>query len=250
MCFDFDCVSLLLNSVAQYYFWMLATRLLLNLTFIVFEISSFNKWKSNYILLLDIKLSHMSISVNSLFCCQCLSSKFSNHHVSIVAESICNFLWVIRFFWTEYAWFSSSAFEAVQEQAFSNDWDEKTSSQNLPEWCWYYIAIDSLRKQLRDLYTQYQHWCAAYNQAREDVNTQIRRIKSIDSALNMKRNAQVKKKTRYEADKQQMIIIAKFIDILHASQVLDENVRIWLKAEALKLNLLIAMKIVDASVTW
>ncbi len=98
MCFDFDCVSLLLNSVAQHYFWMLATRFLLNLTFIVFEISSFNKWKPNYILLLDIKLSHMSISVNSLFCCQCLSSKFSNHHVSIVAESICNFLWVIRFF--------------------------------------------------------------------------------------------------------------------------------------------------------
>ena len=64
----------------------------------------------------------------------------------------------------------------------------------------------------------------------------------------MKRNAQVKKKTRYEADKQQMIIIAKFIDILHASRVLDENVRIWLKTEALKLNLLIAMKIVDTSV--
>jgi len=80
------------------------------------------------------------------------------------------------------------------------------------------------------------------------VNTQIRRFKSIDSALNMKRNAQVKKETRYEADKQQMIIIVKFIDILHASRVLDENVRVWLKAEALKLNLLIAMKIVDASV--
>ncbi len=28
----------------------------------------------------------------------CLSSKFSDHRVSIVAESICNFLWVIRFF--------------------------------------------------------------------------------------------------------------------------------------------------------
>ncbi len=80
------------------------------------------------------------------------------------------------------------------------------------------------------------------------MNTQIRRFKSIDSALNMKRNAQVKKETRYEADKQQMIIIVKFIDILHASRVLDENVRVWLKAEALKLNLLIAMKIVDASV--
>ena len=90
--------------------------------------------------------------------------------------------------------------------------------------------------------------CAVYNQARGDVNTQVRRFKSIDSALNMKRNAQVKKETRYEADKQQMIIIAKFIDILHASRVLDENVRVWLKAEALKLNLLIAMKIVDASV--
>ncbi len=62
----------------------------------------------------------------------------------------------------------------------------------------------------------------------------------------MKRNAQVKKETRYEADKQQMIIIVKFTDILHASRVLDENVRVWLKAEALKLNLLIAMKIVTS----
>ena len=97
-CFDFDCVFLLLNSVAQHHFWMLATHFLLNLTFIVFEISAFNKWKSNYILLLDIKLFHMSISVNSLFCHQCLPSKFSDHHVSIVTESNCNFLWVIRFF--------------------------------------------------------------------------------------------------------------------------------------------------------
>ena len=86
--------------------------------------------------------------------------------------------------------------------------------------------INSLKKQLRDLYTQYQHLCAVYNQAQEDVNTQIRRFKSIDSALNIKRNAQMKKKTRYEADKQQMIIIVKFIDILHASRVLDENVRV------------------------
>jgi hypothetical protein len=66
----------------------------------------------------------------------------------------------------------------------------------------------------------------------------------------MKRNAQMEKETRYEADKQQMAIIAKFTDILHASRVLDENVRVWLKAGALKLNLLIAMKIVDASVMW
>ncbi len=36
---------LLLNSVAQHHFWMLATRFLLNLTFIVFEISAFNKLK-------------------------------------------------------------------------------------------------------------------------------------------------------------------------------------------------------------
>jgi len=64
----------------------------------------------------------------------------------------------------------------------------------------------------------------------------------------MERNAQMEKETRYEADKQQMIIIVKFTDILHASRVLDENVRVWLKTEALKLNLLIAMKIVDASV--
>ncbi len=96
-CFDFDCIFLLFNSVAQHHFWMLATHFLLNFTFIVFEISAFNKWKSIYILLLDIKLFHMLISVNSLFCCQCLSSKFSDHHVDIIAESICNFLWIIRF---------------------------------------------------------------------------------------------------------------------------------------------------------
>ena len=98
-CFDFDCAFLLLlNSVAQRHFWMLASRSLLNLPFIVFEISAFNKRKPNYLLLLDIKFSHMSTSVNSPFCRQCLSSKFSDHRVSIVAESICNFLWVIRSF--------------------------------------------------------------------------------------------------------------------------------------------------------
>ncbi len=47
----------------------------------------------------------------------------------------------------------------------------------------------------------------------------------------------LEKETRYEADKQRMVIIVKFIDILHASRVLDENVRVWLKAEALKLDL-------------
>ena len=60
----------------------------------------------------------------------------------------------------------------------------------------------------------------------------------------------LEKETRYEADKQRMATIAKFTDILHASRVLDENVRVWLKAKALKLNLLIAMKIVDALVMW
>ncbi len=82
------------------------------------------------------------------------------------------------------------------------------------------------------------------------MNTQVRRSKSIGSALNMERNAQVEKETRYEADKQQMATIAKFTDILHASRVLGENVRVWLKAGALKLNLLIAMEIVGASVMW
>ena len=47
-----------------------------------------------------------------------------------------------------------------------------------------------------------------------------------------------------------MIIIIKFINILHASQVLDENVRIWLKIKVMKLNLLVAMKTVNASVMW
>ncbi len=95
-CFDFDCAFLLLNSVAQHHFWMLATRSLLNLTFIVFEIPASNKWKPNYILLLDIKPSHMSTSVNPPFCRQYLPSKFSDHRVGVVAGSTCNFLWAIR----------------------------------------------------------------------------------------------------------------------------------------------------------
>lgn len=56
---------------------------------------------------------------------------------------------------------------------------------------------------------------------------------------------QIKKKTQYKVDKQQIIIIVKFINILYALQVLDKNIRIWLKVEALKLNLLIAIKIVN-----
>ncbi len=47
----------------------------------------------------------------------------------------------------------------------------------------------------------------------------------------------LKKKIQYEADKQRMATIAKFTDILHASRVLGENVRVWLKAGALKLDL-------------
>ena len=42
-------------------------------------------------------LSYVDLSQFSLLS-SCLPSKFSDHYVSIVAESICNFLWVIRFF--------------------------------------------------------------------------------------------------------------------------------------------------------
>jgi hypothetical protein len=42
--------------------------------------------------------------------------------------------------------------------------------------------------------------------------------------------------------------LPKVTDILHASRVLGENVRVWLKARALKLNLLIAMEIIGGSV--
>jgi len=37
---------------------------------------------------------------------------------------------------------------------------------------------------------------------------------------------QIKKKTQYKVDKQQIIIIVKFINILYALQVLDKNIRI------------------------
>ncbi len=42
-------------------------------------------------------LSYVDLSQFSLLS-SCLPSKFSDHRVSIVAGSICNFLWVIRFF--------------------------------------------------------------------------------------------------------------------------------------------------------
>ena len=45
-----------------------------------------------------------------------------------------------------------------------------------------------MRKQLQDLRSQYQDLYAAYNQARRELDFQIQRTKSVDSALNTERN--------------------------------------------------------------
>ncbi len=247
MCFDFDCVFLLLNSVAQHHFWMLATHFLLNLTFIVFEISAFNKWKSNYILLLDIKLFHMLISINLFFCCQYLSSKFSDHCIDIVAESICNFLWVIRF-----------SLNRLCLVFFECIWS--SSETSFLEWLkWKNFATESSRMMLI-LYCNQQSEKAT-SRSLHSVSTFVRSLQSdlrrreySDSMIQLYWfSSQYEKKCADEKENSiwsRQTIIVKFINILHASRVLDENVRVWLKTEALKLDLLIAMKIADASVMW
>ncbi len=137
------------------------------------------------------------------------------------------------------ALFSPSAFESAPTQRFSNGWDEEALRQDVQGGCEDCFAIDSMRKQFRDLYTQYQALCTAYNQARRDLDTQVQRTKSVDSVLHMERNLRVEMEMRCqilqhaadtvescknEADKQQMGTISKLIDILHASRIVDEYV--------------------------
>lgn len=146
-----------------------------------------------------------------------------------------------------YALFSPDAFEAAPTQRFSNGWDEEALRQDLQGGCEDCFAIDSMRKQFRDLYTQYQALCTAYNQARRDLDTQVQRTKSVDSVLHMERNLRVEMEMRcqilqhavdtiesskHEADKQQMGTIAKLTDILHASRIVDEYVGSGSKQES------------------
>ncbi len=226
---------------------MLATHFLLNLTFIVFEISAFNKWKSNYILLLDIKLSHMLISINSFFCCQYLSSKFFDHHVNIISESICNFLWIIRFFLNRICLVFFECIWSSSETSF------------LERLRWEDFMTESSRMMLI-LYCDWQSEKAT-SRSLHSVSTFVRSLQSdlrrreySDSTIQLYWfSSQYEKKCADEKENliwSRQTVIVKFIDILHASRVFNENVRVWLKAEALKLDLLIAMKIADASVMW
>lgn len=95
-----------------------------------------------------------------------------------------------------------------------------------------------MRKQFRDLYIQYQDLCAAYNQARRDLDLQVQQKNSVDSMLNVERNERMETEIRCqmlqqavstienrhdEAHKQQMATIAKLTDILHTSKVVGEN---------------------------
>ena len=96
-----------------------------------------------------------------------------------------------------------------------------------------------MRKQFQDLHTQYQDLCAAYNQVRRDLDLQVQQTKSVNSMLNVERNVRIEteircqmlqhtvstvKNRQNEADKQQMATIAKLADILHAWQVISEDV--------------------------
>jgi hypothetical protein len=70
------------------------------------------------------------------------------------------------------------------------------------------------------------------------LDTQIQRIKSVDSVLNIEKNARAETEIRcqilqqtldtiesskYEADKQQMATIAKLTETLYASRAADGN---------------------------
>lgn len=132
---------------------------------------------------------------------------------------------------------SSSALVMNSRQDLLNVCDEETSCQNLQKCCRNCFMIDDLRKQLYDLYTQYKNLCTVYNQ-RRDLNTQIQRTDFVDTILKKKMNVQIETEihcqslqhalsmiedSRKKADKQQMIIIAKLINVLYNSQVVHER---------------------------
>lgn len=95
---------------------------------------------------------------------------------------------------------------------------------------------------------QHQNLWAAYNQCRGDLNVQVRERQSLDLAFDMKRTNRAETESRcqalqntmqafesnkYQADKQQLTIIAKLTDIVYASRILvdvkgsDSKLRQW-----------------------
>jgi len=97
------------------------------------------------------------------------------------------------------------------------------------------LAIDQLKIQHQDLCMQHQDLWAAYNQCRGDLNVQVRERQSLDLAFDMERTNRAETESRcqalqntmqafesnkYQADKQQLAIIAKLTDIVYASRIL------------------------------
>ncbi len=129
-----------------------------------------------------------------------------------------------------------------------NDWDKinhQQEQQKRDENC---LTIDQLKIQHQDLCMQHQNLWAVYNQCREDLNVQIQERQSLDLVFDMKRINRAKTESRcqtlqnimqafesnkYQADKQQLIIIAKLTNIVYASRILvdvkesDSKLRQW-----------------------
>ncbi len=129
-----------------------------------------------------------------------------------------------------------------------SDWDKvnhQQEQQKRDENC---LTIDQLKIQHQDLCMQHQNLWAAYNQCREDLNVQVRERQSLDLAFDMKRTNRAKTESRcqtlqnimqafesnkYQADKQQLTIIAKLTNIVYASRILvdvkesDSKLRQW-----------------------
>lgn len=112
------------------------------------------------------------------------------------------------------------------------DWNKDLPEVDLQPECPDCYEIDQLRKQFGDLCTQYQSLCAAYNQSRRDLDGQFQEVQSLSLAFNLEKSNRVDAEIRCQALKndlniaegkrtetngQQMAVIAKLTDILHAS---------------------------------
>lgn len=130
------------------------------------------------------------------------------------------------------AFASSIAPEAVGLLPVLGDWNKEPPEVDLQPDCTDCYESDQLRKQFGDLYNQYQTLCAAYNQSRREVDSQFQEIQSLSLAFNIEKSNRVDAEIRCQALKndlntaegkrtetngQQMAIIAKLTDILHAS---------------------------------
>ena len=106
---------------------------------------------------------------------------------------------------------------------------ETYSSDCLHQGCENCCGFGSSNMQLRDFSIQYHELAAANNQLRRDLDAQVQRTKSIESALKMEMDVRVKAESqghilqhiahitevsRKDADKRQTMILARRSDLV------------------------------------